>query len=411
MRAAWYKRTVRITPEQLQGGVLLHFGAVDCLTTVYINGKKCSMHKGGYVSFLFDITKCLTAGENVITVCVQDDTRSRPVPSGKQSRKYESYGCYYTRTTGIWQTVWLEFLPKTHILKTKYVCNSENATISITAHLKGRATLKAEAFYDGHPVGSAQTEGDNCVVCLNFSLREKHLWEVGNGRQYDLVLTYGKDMVKSHFGLRTITLKDRKFLINGKSVFQRLILDQGFYPDGIYIAPDDRALRRDIELSRAMGFNGARLHEKVFEERFLYHCDRLGYIVWREYPNWGLDHSYAASAYSILPEWLDEIDRDFNHPPIIGGCPFNEIWDQNGRKQFDVLLRVVYRAPKAGGISGTVEEANRCASGQSLYIRPLLYTADRCGAGTKGLYTYDRRAKFPPETIRKIFSRRAATED
>ena len=138
-----------------------------------------------------------------------------------------------------------------------------------------------------------------------------------------------------------------KFMINGKSVFQRLVLDQGFYPDGIYTAPSDAALQKDIELSMACGFNGARLHQKVFEERFLYHCDRLGYIVWGEYGNWGLDHSRPDSIYSFLPEWLSEIERDFNHPALIGWCPFNETWDMNGCKQFDPLLSLVYRATKA----------------------------------------------------------------
>ena len=190
-----------------------------------------------------------------------------------------------------------------------------------------------------------RSDGGTAVV--EVKLAEKHLWQVGKGNLYDLALSYGEDQVTSYFGLRSIQLTDKKFLLNGKSVFQRLILDQGFYPDGIYTAPSDEELEKDIKRSLAMGFNGARLHEKVFEERFLYHCDRLGYIVWGEYPNWGLDHSYADSIYGILPEWLEEIDRDFNHPAIIGWCPFNETWDEKGRKQFDELLATVYKATKA----------------------------------------------------------------
>ena len=130
-------------------------------------------------------------------------------------------------------------------------------------------------------------------------------------------------------------------------MFQRTILDQGFYPDGVYTAPSDEELIADIDRSMAMGFNGARLHEKVFEERFLYHADRKGYLVWGEYPNWGLDHSYSDAIYGILPEWLEEVDRDFNHPSIIGWCPFNETWDKDGRKQFDDLLALVYQATKS----------------------------------------------------------------
>lgn len=351
MNAVWYKRDFEIDNEQLKGRVVLHFGAVDYEATVYINGKKCGSHKGGYVSFKFDITDYVTAGKNTVTVHAVDDTRSRMVPSGKQCEQYASWGCHYTRTTGIWQTVWLEFTPKTYIKSVKYTTNINNAMVNISAQLCGSGTLVAEAFYDENPVGRVETVSNGGVVNITINLTEKHLWEVGNGRLYDLVLSYGEDRVESYFGLRDICLDGNKFLINGRSVFQRLVLDQGFYPDGIYTAPSDDELRADIERSLAMGFNGARLHEKVFEERFLYHCDRLGYIVWGEYPNWGVDHSYADGIYAILPEWLEVLERDFNHPSIIGWCPFNETWDQNGRKQYDDLLRLVYKVTKATDIT------------------------------------------------------------
>ena len=347
MNSVWYKREFEITKKQLEGRVVLHFGAVDYKTTVYINGNKCGSHKGGYVSFSFDITDYAVLGKNTVTVHAMDDTRSRMIPSGKQSEKYSSWGCYYTRTTGIWQTVWLEFLPEAHIKSVKYITDINNATVNINAVLCGSGTFIAEAFYDGVSMGKAQTVSGGGNVNITINLAEKHLWEVGNGRLYDLVLTFGEDRVQSYFGLRDIRLDGKKFLINGKSVFQRLVLDQGFYPDGIYTAPSDQELCADIKRSQALGFNGARLHEKVFEERFLYHCDKLGYIVWGEYPNWGLDHSYADSIYAILPEWLEEIDRDFNHPSIIGWCPLNETWDQNGRKQYDEMLALVYKATKA----------------------------------------------------------------
>ena len=347
MNSVWYKREFEITEKQLEGRVVLHFGAVDYKTTVYINGNKCGSHKGGYVSFSFDITDYAVLGKNTVTVHAMDDTRSRMIPSGKQSEKYSSWGCYYTRTTGIWQTVWLEFLPEAHIKSVKYVTDINNATVNINAVLCGSGTFIAEAFYDGVSMGKAQTVSGGGNVNITINLAEKHLWEIGNGRLYDLVLTFGEDKVQSYFGLRDIRLDGKKFLINGKSVFQRLVLDQGFYPDGIYTAPSDQELCADIKRSQALGFNGARLHEKVFEERFLYHCDKLGYIVWGEYPNWGLDHSYADSIYAILPEWLEEIDRDFNHPSIIGWCPLNETWDQNGRKQYDEMLALVYKATKA----------------------------------------------------------------
>ena len=178
-------------------------------------------------------------------------------------------------------------------------------------------------------------------------LEELHLWEPGAGRLYDLELSFGDDLVHSYFGMRSIRLEGYKFLINEKSVFQRLILDQGFYPDGIYTAPTDAALERDIDMCMELGFNGARLHEKIFEERFLYHCDRKGYLVWGEYPNWGLDHSNPAALTYFLPEWLEELERDRNHPAIIGWCPFNETWDFEGRPQYPGFLSAVYRATKA----------------------------------------------------------------
>ena len=347
MSAVWYKREFELTKEQLRGRVIVHFGAVDYLANVYINGNLCGTHRGGYVSFCFDITDYVTLGKNVITVNAVDNTRDRLIPSGKQSERYASYCCCYTRTTGIWQTVWLEFLPNTHISGVKYFVNAEDAVLTLQAKVCGKGVFCAEAFFDGVCVGKASTASDGEEIILAINLTEKHLWEIGKGNLYDLVMSYGDDIVKSYFGLRSIRYDGHKFFINGKSVFQRLVLDQGFYPDGIYTAPDDAELIADIERSRAMGFNGARLHEKVFEERFLYHCDRLGYIVWGEFPNCGLDHSYADSIYGILPEWLEEIERDFNHPAIIGWCPFNETWDQNNRKQFDDLLSLVYHATKS----------------------------------------------------------------
>lgn len=141
-------------------------------------------------------------------------------------------------------------------------------------------------------------------------------------------------------------MQDGKFMLNGRSVFQRLVLDQGFYPDGIYTAKDEQELKRDIELSMACGFNGARLHEKVFEPRFLYHCDKMGYMVWGEHANWGLDISDPASLSVFLKEWMEVVERDFNHPSIVGWCPFNETWDYDGRRQCDDTLRTVYRYTK-----------------------------------------------------------------
>lgn len=347
MYGVWYKRTVSLTEAQLSGRAVLHFGAVDYHCKAYVNGVLAGEHKGGYVSFAFDVTALLRPGANEITVYAEDNTRDRLIPSGKQSHEFKSFGCFYTRTTGIWQTVWMEFLPTEHIERVKYYPNIADGSVTVEAALCGTGDFKAEIFFAGEKMGEYTAENANGTLHFTVALKEKHLWEVGCGNLYDVRFTFGADEVKSYFGLREVRLDGHKFLINGKSVFQRLVLDQGFYPDGIYTAPSDEALENDIKLSLAVGFNGARLHEKIFEERFLYHADRLGYIVWGEFPNWGLDPSYADSVYGILPEWVEELQRDFNHPAIVGWCPYNETWDQEGRKQFDGALALVYQVTKA----------------------------------------------------------------
>ncbi len=354
MYGVWYKRNFDISAENANKRTVLHIGAADHTTTVFINSKKVGIHKGGYVSFSFDITDFITAGENTVVIYCEDDTRCPMIPRGKQSEEYYSHSCDYTRTTGIWQTVWLEFTEKAYIKHIKYYPDYRAGTLCVNGEVCGKENLVLKAFYEGREVGCAEITACSGTFSLTVNLSEIHLWEVGHGRLYDLELTYGADKVKSYFGLRNIWFDGFKFMLNGKSVFQRLILDQGFYPDGIYTAPSDAELLNDIKRSMVCGFNGARLHEKVFEERFLYHCDKEGYLVWGEYANWGLDHTRPESIYSFLPEWLSEIDRDFNHPAIIGWCPFNETWDMNGRKQYDDVLSLVYRATK------TVDKTRPC---------------------------------------------------
>ena len=347
LSGVWYRRTFELTKEQLSGQVVLHFGAVDYRCEAFVNGVSVGTHTGGYVSFCFDVTGAVHEGENVVTVYAEDDERDPLIPRGKQSELFYSHGCDYTRTTGIWQTVWLEFLPETHIEKIRIFPSVETGSFDVEALLKGAGTLAVEASYEGRPMGAVSVNADGGLVRLHLPLQETHLWELGCGRLYDLKLTYGADTVQSYAGLRSVRLDGYRFLLNGKSVFQRTVLDQGFYPDGIYTAPSDQALENDIHLSMACGFNGARLHEKIFEERFLYHCDRLGYMVWGEFPNWGLDVTRPDAVYSVLPEWLEEVERDFNHPALIGWCPFNETWDRDHRKQDDNVLRAVYLATKS----------------------------------------------------------------
>ncbi len=345
MNGVWYKRTVNL-PKQ-NGCVRLHFGAVDYRCKAFVNGEAVGEHMGGYSSFFFDITKQLKDGENEITVFAKDDSRDPLIPSGKQSMQYGSYGCFYTRTTGIWQTVWLELLPETHIESVRYYPNVKDASVTVQAQLAGVGDFQCEITYDGKKMAAYHTQQAAGTLCFTLPLEETHLWEVGAGRLYDVALTFGEDRVSSYFGLREVRLEGYKFLLNGKTVFQRLILDQGFYPEGIYTAPTDEDLVRDIKLSMDLGFNGARLHEKIFEERYLYHADRMGYLVWGEYPDWGLDVGLPEQVNAVLPEWMEEVNRDFNHPAIIGWCPRNETWERYGHKQCDPAVALIYEATKA----------------------------------------------------------------
>lgn len=344
--AVWYLRTFSVTKEQLAGRVLLHFGAVDYEAHVYINGKEAGTHRGGYTSFCFDITALCAEGGNRLTVCAVDDNRTGKQPHGKQSELFYSHDCAYTRTTGIWQTVWLEFVPKSYVKSVKYFPNIAAGTLAVQAELCGAGVFSVQAFFEGRPCGEASVKAEHGVATVTLALSEVHLWDAGAGNLYDLTLSFGEDTVKSYAGLREVSIDGMRVLLNGRPVFQRLVLDQGFYPDGIYTAPDEAALVRDIELSLAAGFNGARLHEKVFEPRFLYHCDRLGYLAWGEMANWGLDLADPAALEAFQGEWIDAVTRDFNHPAIVGWCPFNETWDRNGRAQLNSTLAMIYRVTK-----------------------------------------------------------------
>ena len=341
-----YRKNFELSQEELSGRVLLHFGAVDYETSVYVNGTLVGSHKGGYTSFCFDITKHVAPCPNTLFVAVKDDVRSGLQPKGKQAHLYASSGCDYTRTTGIWQTVWLEFVPERHIQSAKYYPDPANGKVTVTGLVQGQGTLQLTALWEDKPVGEAALSVEGGFFTAQLDLSETHLWEPGKGGLYTLLLSFCEDRVKSYFGLRTAKFQGRKFLLNGKSLFQRFVLDQGFYPDGIYTAPTEEDLVKDIQLSFAAGFNGARLHEKVFEARFLYHCDRLGYLVWGEYPNWGLDHAHPLSTETYLNQWSEAVERDFNHPAIIGWCPFNETWGYREEREKNALLSSLYKLTK-----------------------------------------------------------------
>lgn len=345
--AACYKKQFKISESDLRGRILLHFGAVDYKASVFINDTLVGMHKGGYTSFSFDITDRVNVGENSLFVYVEDDIKSGKQCSGKQSDKQCSYGCFYTRTTGIWQTVWIEYVPKNYIRDVQFFPNVEKTELAIFGETCGSGKVVIKVYLEGRQVGET-TAFSKGVFNANVVLSEKCLWQPGKGGLYDVELCFGDDKVTSYFGLREISIENYKIKINGDSVFQRLVLDQGYYEDGIYTAPSDEALKKDIILSLKAGFNGARLHEKVFEKRFLYYADKLGYLVWVEYPNWGMKEYKQQSVFSdMLCGWIETIARDFNHPSIVGWCPLNETWLYDAPEVPRKMIETVYEITKA----------------------------------------------------------------
>ena len=346
IRCVWYVKKFTVPSEQKDKNVILHFGAVDYESFIYINGVQAGRHVGGYSSFSIDITKYLNDGENRITVCAKDDCRKH-IAKGKQSSYFYSHGCDYTRTTGIWQTVWLEFVPKSYVKSVKYYPSIEQQSLVMEINTIGAANFDAVASYEGKEVGHVSVSLDEGTTTLTMPLSELHLWEVGQGRLYDLNFTYGDDEISSYFGMRSTKFAGNKYYLNNKETFLVTVLDQGFYKKGIYTAETEEELVQDIDLSMNAGFNGARLHQKIFEKRFLYHCDKKGYMVFGETGNWGIDCSDMSLLPAFINEWTEAVERDFNHPSIIGWCPLNETWDCDGKHQNDDFIRICYNVTKA----------------------------------------------------------------
>jgi len=348
MKHTWYRRAFEVPASMAGQRVRLHFGGLDYQAWVWVNGQAVGSHIGGDVSFCFDITRFLKPGANELVVHALDDTASGKQPTGKQTHTV-SEGCVYTRTTGIWQPVWLEAVGSSFVESFSIAPDPDNSRVLIDAVVNGNdpgLTLTATAQADGKTVGSDSCPAGGQNHHLALKLSKKHLWEPGAPYLYDLKFKLARngktvDQVASYFGLRKVTVEGRAILINGKRVFQRLILDQGFYPDGIWTAPTDAELKADIERSMAAGYNGARLHQKVFEPRFLYWADKLGYIVWGEFPNWGFNY-HPENYANFVNEWTEVVLRDRNHPAIIGWCPFNETGGEAAEIQ-----QVIWKQTKA----------------------------------------------------------------
>ena len=351
MKKVWYTRTFTLSKAFLSGRVLFHIGACDYHTKVWINGALAGEHKGGYTPMTFDITTLVSEGENRVTVSAFDDTASKLQPSGKQTEEGANHGCYYTRCTGIWQSVWLESVPESYIVSTKILPDPKNEKADFTVKVKGKGRVRAKISFEGKAVCEAESETCGSYATFSVNIPDPVLWDIGKGNIYDVSLSFGEDRARAYFGMRYIETEGRRVLLNGKPLFQRLVLDQGYFPEGIYTAMSAEEFGRDIELCMAAGFNGARMHMKVFEPGFIYEADRRGYLLWGEYPNWGLDIARDESTPHMLPEWIEAVERDVNCPSIIGWCPFNESFPMSNRalpqlcyditKQFDPTRLVI----------------------------------------------------------------------
>ena len=350
----WYQREITIPQEWAGKDILLNFGAVYYVSEVYVDGKFVNRHFGGSDSYTVDITKFVTpGGKHSLVVNASSDLRSRMQSAGKQSLQHGPFECMYTRTTGIWQTVWMEAVAPTGIQRVKYVTDIDRNTVSMEFTMRRNSTdnVLTVNVKDGSKTVATETARIASGSIVSLPIKKAKLWSPENPFLYDVELILKDaegnvlDQVSSYFGMRKIHTDGKKIYLNNQPYYQRLVLDQGFYPDGIWTAPSDAALKRDIELSMAAGFNGARLHQKVFEERFYYWADKLGYLTWGEAPSWGLDANDVEAARNFLMEWRNLVVRDLNHPSLVTWTPFNEeFWPD--QTQYPRFISDIYTLTK-----------------------------------------------------------------
>ena len=377
LEAVWYRREVEIPSEWGGRRVLLHFQAVDYDATVWVNGQEVGRHRGGFSPFSYDLNGVAAPGERVEIVVRARDNHRDPQPRGKQAQTFGPRGAIYVRTTGIWQSVWMEPVPDIHLGRPRFTPDVAQSAIRLEQPLVHRPTVAGKSrvvnraglrlhaqILDGAGVvteAKCSAEYDLCPrLDLVVPAERRRLWSNEDPHLYDVILRLVDgdgalvDEARGYVGLRSVTIDGKAITLNGQPVFQRLVLDQGYYADGVMTAPSDEALRRDIELSMEAGFNGARLHQKVFEERFLYHADRMGYLLWGEFGDWGC-RGYGAQEEHLQPtasyitEWLEVLERDYSHPSIIGWCPLNETWQplHDRITTLDAVTRGLFLATKA----------------------------------------------------------------
>lgn len=338
----WYRRTFRVSSEDRQHRLLLHFGAVDYRAQVWVNGQLVAQHEGGHTPFSADITSALDAGdEQVVVVRAEDQPADVAQPRGKQDWEPKPHKIWYHRTTGIWQPVWIEPVDETYIARLRWTPDLDRGRlglqVSLNQHPERPLTLRVELSLKGTVLANDTYEIERSELSRDISLepanmtmsRERIFWSPAYPNLIDAKLTLSDgttvlDAAQSYAGLRSVTFRDGRFLLNGRPYYLRLVLQQGYWPESHLAAPSAEALRKEVELTKALGFNGVRIHQKVEDPRFLYWCDRLGLLVWGEMAN-----AYVFSQLAVerlTREWIDVLRRDYSHPCIVTWVPLNESW-------------------------------------------------------------------------------------
>ena len=327
----WYRRSFNIPADWKGQRILMHFGAVDYRAKVWVNGKAAGEHEGGNVPIRLDITDFLAAAGNTVTVRAEDPPTDRYIPRGKQYWEPKSRGIFYTRTTGIWQPVWIEAVGDSYLERVR-ITPSIEGSVSFEAYI-GRPQAETEFHAvvksaDKVLSSSMSVSEETHATAVSF-IRDPRLWSVNNPNLYDVVFELRRngrvlDRVSSYFGFRSVGVHGNRVTINNRPVYLKMVLDQGYWPESTLTPPTDDAIVYDIKMTKAMGFNGARKHQKLEDPRYLYWADRLGLLVSSEMANAYLfDEAYVQR---FTREWVEAVERDYNHPSIVMWVPINESW-------------------------------------------------------------------------------------
>ena len=350
----WYRRTFEIPLEWVGRCVRLNFGAVDYRATVWVNGIVVAWHEGGHTPFSCDITGALRTAGNVVIVRAEDPPTDRYIPRGKQHWESTPASIFYARTTGIWQTVWLEPVAVSHLASVR-TTSEIDGTVSIAAKIvePGPSQVLSISIIDeGRVLASAISLADGPRAMIAATIAEPKLWCPDRPHLYELHLElHGAcgllDSVESYFGIRSVGTADGKVLVNGTPVYLKTVLDQGYWPQSNLTPPSDEAIQQDIIYTKDLGFNGVRKHQKVEDPRFLYWADRLGLYVAAEMANAYLFDEDAVAR--MTREWIEVVSRDYNHPSIIIWTPVNESWGvpNLAEKRQQAHLKALYYLTKS----------------------------------------------------------------